>query len=1036
MTDAAPTDVVSARVALLGRFEIVVGGREVVLRSGNERALFTRLALQPGTVVSVEALIEAVWPNGSQPNDPVKSLRFHVWHLRDALEPARPERSEGRLVRTQNGGYVLDVADEAVDAIRVEREWKRAQTIAGLAERRELLVRVLADWQRPAFADGDPLGPLGDAAVRLERLRLAVLEDRIAIDLELGGGAELVHELEQLAVQHPFREQLIGQRMRALYRAGRQVEALAVYAEARGRLVEELGLEPGPELRALEQRILAHDPQLAATPSSAPPAPAPTRLRSGNLPLSADSFVGRAAIVNEVHELLAGHRLITLAGAGGAGKTRLAIEAARGVGDRFPDGVWFVDLAPVVEAAQAILTVAETWQLRSGELTVDDLVVEHLRHRAVLLVIDNCEHVLDPVATLVRRLLHETATVRVLATSRAALSIGGERVLRVPSLAVVVDGAAGPAMELFVERGRSARSGWEPTGTELDAIRAICDRLDGIPLAVELVAARVRSMSPPEILHLLNGSPLALVGSNRSAVPRQRTLAATVDWSYQLLPELDREVFRRLSVFAGGFDLDAAVAMCDDMTLNPFEVADIVDALVDRSLVLAVHRAAATRYRMLEPVRQWAASRPGDPERLRRDHARHYAELVATLAPRLQGHGQADAFRRIEADLPNLRVAFDTLANDGDVDGYLDMAFRLYGYWVHRGPRLESFQICRRGLELASRLGADPERHAKVGFVATMCVSWTRRRIALEVADRCRALAEQLDSPRALGWSALARATVVVNAVGSHERADVAADHMIEARQLFEAHPGPAWWDPRWERGMQLMLYAAFLTPAAERVPEFEESERIMRECGDEAMLVALYSQCSPLADVMGRDRVMELLARGAVSTASPEWANTCRATLAHLHQLSGEHEQAVGHLRVVYSEDRIHDDTAHTGRGRALAVSLCALGLIDEARQVITDVIGASGPQLVNRDLLRCFAVAAIVLAASASHDVAALALGAAHGEDEGWHDALSRVRPQLADVLGADRLAELESEGAALDADTLGTRIRAALAPPISVS
>jgi predicted ATPase len=626
--------------------------------------------------------------------------------------------------------------------------------------------------------------------------------------------------------------------------------------------------------------------------------------------------------------------------------------------------------------------------------------------------------------------------VSVLATSRAALSIRGERVLRVPSLEVVVDGAAGPAIELFVERGRSARSGWEPTGTELDAIRAICERLDGIPLAVELVAARVRSMSPLEILHLLDGSPLTLVGSNRAAVPRQRTLADTVDWSYQLLPELDREVFRRLSVFAGGFDLDAAVAMCHDMTLSTVEVADIVDALVDRSLVLAVHHATTTRYRMLEPVRQWGASRPGDLERLRRDHARHYAELVATLAPRFQGHGQADAFRRIEVDLPNLRVAFDTLANDGDVDCYLDMAFRLYGYWVHRGPRLESFEICRRGLELASRLGADPERHAKVGFVATMCGSWTRRRIALEVSDRCRALAEQLESPRAVGWSALARATVVVNAAGSRRRADVAADHMIEARRLFDAHPGPAWWDPRWERGMQLMLYAAFLTPSAERVPEFEESERIMRECGDDAMLVTLYSQCGPLADVMGRDRVMDLLARGAASTASPEWANTCRATLANLHQLAGEHEQAVEHLRVAYGEDRIHADTARIGRGRALAVSLCALGRLDEARQVIADVIGASGPQLVDRDLLRCFAVAAIVLTASASHDMAALALGAAHGEDEGRHDASSGVRSQLFEVLGADRLAELESEGAALDADSLGTRIRAALAPPTSVS
>ncbi len=894
---------------------------------------------------------------------------------------------------------------------------------------------MLDEWHPPAFADADVPGHLRDACTRLERIRLAVVEDRLAVDLELGGGADLIPELELLAAQHPFRERLVGYWMTALYRAGRQVEALAAYRETRRRLVDELGLEPGPELRAVEQRILAQTDASADPTTVAGPLGETRRAESrhGNLPHAVDSFVGRSSDVDEIQGLLAEHRLVTLAGPGGTGKTRLATEACRGIADRFPDGMWFVDLALVAESDLVAAAMAETWRLRSGELAVDDLVIDHLRERDTVLVVDNCEHVIGAVAALVRRLLQETRAVRVLATSREPLAVSGERVVRVPSLEVMsADGGPGPAVELFVERGRSARTGWEPTAVELDDVRAICERLDGIPLAVELVAARVRSMSPAELLDRFDGSALALVGAHHPAVQRHRTLAATIEWSYQLLKGMECDVLQRMAVFTGGFDLAAALAVCDDMGRTVTDLVDAVDALVDRSLILAAHHTTGTRYRLLEPVRQWLVAHAGGTESVRLRHARHYADLVATLAPDLRGHGQREAFRRIEVELPNLRTAFDTLADRADLDTYLDMAFELYMYWAHRGPYLDGFEISTRGLDLAARVGTDLERQVKVAFVATMCAGWMRRRIASDEAERCRSLAERLGDPRAMGWAAIVRAMVVVNADGSQTTTpDEAISLMFEARARFEAATAePAWWESEWERAFLLMLFVAFMPPTAERIAEFEESERILSALGDEALLVTLYSQVNSLVDVMGRERVIALLARGAESSVSPQWANTCRARLAFHHQQAAEHDLAVPHLRIAFDESVQRGDSARAVRGRSLAISLCAIGSVDEARQVMTTVFEASGPQFGERELPRSFAVAAAILAADGHDELAALALGASRGEDDGHPEVLRAVAGQLADRLGDVEFVRCSSVGAALDLGSLTERVRTVLA------
>ncbi|HEY5651332.1 MAG TPA: adenylate/guanylate cyclase domain-containing protein [Acidimicrobiia bacterium] len=334
-------------------------------------------------------------------------------------------------------------------------------------------------------------------------------------------------------------------------------------------------------------------------------------VRRHNLPDYLTSFVGRTKQLDELASLTAENRLVALTGVGGTGKTRLAVEAARAAAAEKPDGAWLVELAPVTNPHFIMTAIADTWGLRAGEgASIEDVVTRYLWSRDLLLVIDNCEHLLDPAAAAIKLLLDACPKLRVIATSRESLGIPGEAMLRVPSLGLADDAHSleeSEAVHLFLDRARAVRPDYQPTSDEMADIGRICTRIDGIPLGLELAAARLRSMSASELANRLEDSFRILSGSAKTSLPRQRTLAATIDWSYDLLKPPEQAMFRRLSIFTGGFDLEAAEAVCIGDEVEDWEVLDHLDSLVDKSLIIPAQDGRGhTRYRMLEPVRQYA----------------------------------------------------------------------------------------------------------------------------------------------------------------------------------------------------------------------------------------------------------------------------------------------------------------------------------------------------------------------------------------------------------------------------------------------
>jgi predicted ATPase/DNA-binding SARP family transcriptional activator len=1036
----------SAEVTLLGRFAVSVDGRPVPIRSPNERALLARLALEPGTVVAVDRLIAAIWPDGDRPDDPARALRYHVWHLRDLLEPGRAARSDGMLLLTGPGGYRLAVDPEAVDACRLEAAWAAVRRLDDdPRRRRDALEALLADWHPAAFAEGT-VGPLAEAATRLDRLRATALGERIAADLALGRDVGLVAELEQLVAAHPLDEGLRGQLMVALYRAGRQADALAVYTSTRQVLVEELGVDPGPVLRELEQRILRHDASLDGPPPTAAGArpTTPAADQPTNLPHPVDSFVGRERELTEVRRLLGDFRLVTLTGAGGIGKTRLAVEAGRRLVGDHPDGVWIAELAPVVDEELVAMVVAETWGLNAPAAEVDDLVVAFLRRRHLLLVIDNCEHVSGAASRLVSRILREVPAVRILATSRESLGVAGEAVLPVPGLALGgEDGTAGASAALFVDRGLAARPSWVPEPRDHDAIDRICQRLDGIPLGLELAAGRLRSMAPAEIAdHLDHSLGLLAVAAKRS-LPRHRALAATVEWSYRLLSGPEQALFRRCSVFTGGFDGAAALAVGGGPGATAVDVEDVLDSLVDKSLVLATPALDGTRYRLLEPLRQWAYERlvaEGEMQGVRRAHAHHYAQLVGELSAGYHRAGQEQALRRTLTEYPNVRVALTTLAEFGDADRHLEVCFRLFSLWAHQSMHLEGFLTCGRSLHLATP-DTDLLPQVKAAFVGSVCGAWTRRPAAVTMAVRGRELAERLGDPRSIGWAELALAIVYGN--DGPPRGVVGAEvdtAMVEAMQRaidrWAAHPGPAWWDPMWERGLQQLCSSIFLPAGPARFEEFLASQAAFRSVGDLGWLAILYAQALDHIEHAGAEATRQVLEEGARITVSPNWSNGARYRLGILHQRLGDHRQAVAELSASLAYNRAAGDDGATADARFLAISECELGHLALAARIVEGVFAVVAHERSEREVRRTLAVAAHVLTAAAEHDLAARAVGRAAPFQDNFVDTIGSVRSRLVAALGAPVAEALVADGAGSELVPLVAEVRRTLAALSRVS
>ncbi|MFE7155055.1 BTAD domain-containing putative transcriptional regulator [Streptomyces sp. NPDC057636] len=698
-------------------------GTAVPVGGARLRALLTVLALRPGRTVPPQVLADEVW-GAEPPADATGALQALVGRLRRAIG--------ADAVHSLDGGYRLAATSEDIDLFRFDRlvrDGVRALADGDPGKAAAVLDDALSLWRGPALAD---LPDRSADAARWEALHLDARRTRLATSLALGTAETALPELTALCDAHPLDEPLQALRLRALRDAGRTAEALAAYEGVRVELAERLGTDPGPELRALHADLLAPHPAVPSLQDAGPSAPVRALAPTGNLRARLTSFVGRTGDIGAIREDLGRVRLVTLLGPGGAGKTRLSQEAAEGMD--LPDGVWLAELAPVEDpdaVPEAVVTAlgaretvlrgagAEELRVASDRHGEDPLVrlAEHCAHRRMLLILDNCEHVIEAAAHLAEQLLSQCPGVTVLATSREPLGVPGELLHPVEPLPEPF------ALRLFGERGAAVRPGFR-VGDDERAAAEICRRLDGLPLAIELAAARLRMLTPRQIADRLDDRFRLLTSGARTVLPRQQTLRAVVDWSWDLLDEEERTVLRRLSVFSGGCDLAAAEAVCGPGAL------DAVGSLVDKSLVVAApwdgcepeeegegddvqraddtrDQAGAMRYRLLETVAEYAGDRldeAGDRADAERAHLTYYRELARTTDPQLRGHGQRAAIARLEREYENLRTALRHAVAARDEQETLSLVLSLAWFWQMRDLRVDARNWSRE----ATELGPDP----------------------------------------------------------------------------------------------------------------------------------------------------------------------------------------------------------------------------------------------------------------------------------------------------------------------------------------
>ncbi|TDC15108.1 BTAD domain-containing putative transcriptional regulator [Kribbella albertanoniae] len=661
------------QIAMLGPFE--VRGDDGVLvdvPGARLRGVLVALALDAGQLVPKARLADWVW--GEQP--PAEAANA-LQRLASRLRKVIP-------VEGTPDGYRLVIEPDAVDAVRFER-------LLGQGRLRE----ALDLWRGSALQDvGLQDSTAFDAAVtRLEGLRLTVAEDWFDAEIARGRGAQLVTELTDLVAAHPVRERLVGALMQALAASGRDSEALLVYQRTRDALVETLGVDPSPELSALHVALLRGESVRRDEPN-----------RETNLRAELTSYIGKAADVAEVRELVATHRLTTLIGPGGAGKTRLSTEAGRTLTDVLPDGVWFVELAPIGTEADVAQTAIATLGLRDGllgdaqEVDPTERVIAAFRDREALLILDNCEHVIDSAARFAERVLGQCPKLRILATSREPLGITGEALWRVVPLALPTadaDAESSPAVQLLRDRASAVRD----LGTDahtLATMARVCRALDGMPLAIELAAARLRTMSLDQLADRLDDVFRLLTGGSRTALPRQRTLRAVIDWSWQLLSDDERMVLRRLSVFAGGASLAAAEQVC-----GTADALELLTALTEKSLVVADSN-KTPRYRMLGMIKEYAAQRLADADEVeltRHAHLTYFTELAATADPHLRRAEQLEWLAVLDADHDNISAAMRGAIAAGEAAAAMRLASVAGWYWWLSGHKAEGNDLIKAAID-------------------------------------------------------------------------------------------------------------------------------------------------------------------------------------------------------------------------------------------------------------------------------------------------------------------------------------------------
>ena len=888
---------------MLGLFEALVGGKPVKLVPGPRR-LLAALTLRAGETVSADSLIESVW-DGAAPASAASILRVYVSQLRRVLPP-------GRLL-TERSGYRLVLEAGELDSDRFEHllaDGRRALAEGNDRVAGSLFARALDLWRGEALAGLSGEFFARDETLRLDELRLQCVEGRLEAELRLGRHEWLIADLERLVAEHPLRERLRAQLMTALYRDGRQADALAYYRDGRAYLAGELGLEPGAELRELERRILSHDPTLA-TPSADGSA-------GSRVPVPPTPTIGRASELRALRELLLDPRtrLVSLVGPAGIGKTRLAVELASDLGEDLADGALLVDLASLSEPGQVVPAIGRALGIREGEsANWDEAIRAEVAASELLVVLDNFEHVVEAAAKLVP-IIEAAPRLTLLVTSRSVLRLSSERVVDVRPL----DAAA--ARELLASR--AAASGVE-VDPDSPLVVEVCERLDGIPLAIELAAAWFRSRSPSELLQLLDSRLDALAEGARDAPKRHRTMRAAIDWSFGLLDPRAQHLLGRVSLFRNRFTLEAAAAVG-----GPEPVGDALDALVAASVV----RRHGSGYGLLDTVREYGHGLPSADGEGHDLHAAYFAGFAERAEPELSGPDQGGWLEGLDAVHDDLRRALDWLGGRGETALRLRLAASLGRFWYIRGYLSEGLQRLADAVEGAPE--ADPALIAKALRTASaLAVLKGDHPRARALAERALALYHEINDDTGVVRS-LSNLGAILLGLGELERAAdtleeciVAADSLGDARLIALA---------RNNRG-DVALLQGELEVAAE---QFEQSLALLRGVNDVANVArALYNLGAVEIERGRTDLAQPLLAEALELSAGvddKEDMAWCLIALAAVGVKAGKAEDATAVLgfaseflgrigaAIKPAEQLLYDRTLAQLRGAIDATELDAL--------------------------------------------------------------------------------------------------------------
>jgi predicted ATPase/DNA-binding SARP family transcriptional activator len=758
-------------IRLLGPLEVRLGGRPVGVSGGKRDGLLAVLALRHGRVVAVDELIDALWGE-ELPAAPRNAVQHHVARLRAAL-------GQESIVASSDG---YGLGDVTVDAVQFEQLLAEARRASGEGDTRaaaESIELALALWRGPALQGLAETEWLGAEARRLEALRVDALEERFETALALGEHRAIVSALRATLDENPFRERVWGQLMLALYRGGRQVDALETFQQARQVLVEQLGLEPGPELRRLQEAILAHDPAIA-------PVPAAPR-RRGNLPSPTTSFVDRERELAELVGLLREHRLVTLTGPPGVGKSRLALEVGRSLESDLRDGAWLVELARAGGAGRVERVVADAIDARGADPLAR--IVARLCDAEAVLLLDSCEHALAEVARVASAVLAECPGVRMLATSREVLHLAGEvpvtlTPLQAPEPAAN-DAADSPAVQLFAARARAARPGFELTAEAVPLAAEIARRVDGLPLAIELAAARTKVLGLAELSSLVERR-LAPLRDRPLSDPIRTALLGLVEWSYELLHTDEKTLLHQLAVHRGGASLSSLLAVAENDGLDEATVNHLLVGLVDKSIISVSFPDEEARYDLLDTVRDYTLERlaeSGGIAAVRKAHAGYFATLAEAARRGLRGPEWFIWLRRLELANENLWVALAYARDTPDPGVAISLAGSLGVYFVLAERVSEGRQYLELALATASDDAPVDLRIELLSWLCFFAMEELDLDAAIEAGERALALSD--DTPEPVE-SALARAmlSLALGQAGDDQRAAKLAD---EARQASEA---------------------------------------------------------------------------------------------------------------------------------------------------------------------------------------------------------------------------------------------------------